>query len=76
MGKGLNYEQVTEALAGITLESLVITRVMGQAIRRKAELGLVDLDNFPLMMHIAKVLDEGMADSNLPWEKFTYEHLK
>ena len=49
---------------------------MGQVIRRKAELGLVDLDNFPLMMHIAKVLDEGMADSNLPWEKFTYEHLK
>lgn len=36
MGKGLNYDQVTEALAGITLESLVITRIMGNAIRRKA----------------------------------------
>lgn len=28
VGKGLNYDQVTEALAGITLESLVITRIM------------------------------------------------
>ena len=59
MGEGLNYDQVTEALAGITLESLVITRVMGQAIRRKAELGLVDLKNFPLLMHIVDILDKG-----------------
>ncbi len=76
MGKGLNYDQVTEALAGITLESLVITRVMGNAIRRKAELGLVDLRDFPLLMHIADILDKGKADADLPWEKFTYEHLK
>ena len=75
MGEGLNYDQVTEALAGITLESLVITRIMGQAIRRKAELGLVNLKNFPLLMHIVEILDAGMADSDLPWEAFTYEHL-
>ena len=75
MGKGLNYEEVTEALAGITLESLVITRVMGQAIRRKAELGLVDLKDFPLLMHIVDILDHGKADADMPWEAFTYEHL-
>ena len=76
MGQGLNYDEVTEALAGITLESLVITRVMGNAIRRKAELGLVDLRDFPLLMHIAEILDKGKADADLPWEAFTYEHLK
>ena len=76
MGKGLDYDQVTEALAGITLESLVITRVMGQAIRRKAELGLVDLRDFPLLMHIVDILDNGKADADMPWEAFTYEHLK
>ncbi|MBE6211849.1 MAG: glycerol-3-phosphate dehydrogenase [Rikenellaceae bacterium] len=76
MGKGLNYDQVTEALAGITLESLVITRVMGQAIRRKAELGMVDLKDFPLLMHIVDILDNGKADSDMPWEEFTYEHLR
>ena len=76
MGQGLNYDEVTEALAGITLESLVITRVMGNAIRRKAELGLVDLRDFPLLMHIVDILDKGAADADLPWESFTFEHLK
>ena len=76
MGQGLNYDEVTEALAGITLESLVITRVMGEAIRRKAELGLVDLGQFPLLMHIVEILDKGKADADLPWEAFTFEHLK
>ena len=76
MGKGLDYDQVTEALAGITLESLVITRVMGNAIRRKAELGMLDLKDFPLMMHIVDILDNGKADADLPWEAFTFEHLK
>ena len=75
MGRGLNYEQVTEALAGITLESLVITRVMGQAVRRKAELGLVDLADFPLLMHIVGILDKGKADADMPWEAFTFEQL-
>ena len=76
MGQGLDYDQVTEALAGITLESLVITRVMGQAIRRKAELGMVDLKDFPLLMHIVDILDNGKADADMPWEAFTYEHLR
>lgn len=76
MGKGLNYEEVTEALAGVTLESLVITRVMGRAIRRKAELGMLDLKDYPLMMHIVDLLDSGKTDVDLPWEDFTYEHLK
>ncbi|MGM9790401.1 MAG: glycerol-3-phosphate dehydrogenase [Candidatus Cryptobacteroides sp.] len=76
MGKGLDYDQVTEALAGITLESLVITRVMGNAIRKKAALGLVDLKDFPLLMHIVDILDHGKADAELPWEAFTYEHFR
>ena len=76
MGKGLNYDEVTEALAGITLESLVITRVMGIAVKKKAELGLLDLKNFPLLMHIVDVLDKGMADADLPWESFTFEQFR
>lgn len=76
MGRGLDYDQVTEALAGITLESLVITRVMGNAIRRKAELGMVDLKDFPLLMHIVEILDKGKADADMPWEAFTFEHLR
>ena len=76
MGKGLNYDEVTEALAGITLESLVITPVMGIAVKKKAELGLVDLKDFPLLMHIVEILDKGMADADLPWESFTFENFR
>jgi glycerol-3-phosphate dehydrogenase (NAD(P)+) len=49
---------------------------MGQAIRRKAELGMVDLKDFPLLMHIVDILDNGKADADMPWEAFTYEHLR
>ena len=54
----------------------MITRVMGQAIRREAELGLVDLKDFPLLMHIVDILDKGKADADLPWEAFTFKHLR
>ena len=53
----------------------MITRVMGQAIRRKAQLGMVDLKDFPLLMHIVDILDKGAADADLPWESFTFDHL-
>ena len=43
--------------------------------RRKAELGLVDLKDFPLLMHIVDILDKGKADADLPWEAFTFDHL-
>ena len=45
-------------------------------IRRKAELGMVDLKDFPLLMHIVDILDNGKADADLPWEAFTYEHFR
>lgn len=73
MGQGMNYEEVKEALEGLTLESLVIARVVGKAIRRKAELGLLELKNFPLITHIAEIVEEGKADAELPWEAFTFE---
>ena len=53
----------------------MITRIMGNAIRRKAELGLVNLEDFPLLMHIVDILDHGKADSDMPWESFVFEHL-
>lgn len=73
MGKGLSANEITEALAGMTLESLVITRVMGEAVRRKAEQGLLDLKDFPLLMHVVSILDGHHPDVTLPWRDFTFE---
>ena len=38
--------------------------------------GMVDLKDFPLLMHIVEILDNGKADADMPWEAFTYEHLR
>ncbi len=74
LGEGKTYEEAMNILAGVTLESLVVARRVYKAISRKAELGLVDLNKFPLLQHISDVLDNG-KDPELPWEKFTYDNI-
>lgn len=72
LGKGLSYDQALEALNGVTLESLVIARRLVKALKIKAQNGEIMLDNFPMMMHVGEVLDNG-KDASLPWDKFTFE---
>ena len=75
LGEGKTYQEAMDILAGVTLESLVVARRVAKAIYRKAELGMVDLREFPLMTHVNDVLDNGM-DAQLPWESFTFDHTK
>jgi adenylylsulfate kinase-like enzyme len=72
---GLSYEEAMEILSGVTLESLVVARRVAKAIYRKAELGMLDLADFPLMVHANDVLDNG-KDAQLPWESFTFDNTK
>ena len=71
LGRGLTIEQAKAELNGVTLESLVVAERVAKAIRVKAERGLVNAEDFPLLMHIDEVL--GGKEVNLPWEKFTFE---
>ena len=75
LGEGKSYEEAMEILAGVTLESLVVARRVAKAIYRKAELGMLDLADFPLMVHANDVLDNG-KDAQLPWEAFTFDNTK
>lgn len=75
LGEGKTYQEAMDILAGVTLESLVVARRVAKAIYRKAELGMVDLREFPLMTHVNDVLDNG-KDAQLPWESFTFDHTK
>lgn len=75
LGEGKTYQEAMDILAGVTLESLVVARRVAKAIFRKAELGMVDLREFPLMTHVNDVLDNG-KDAQLPWESFTFDHTK
>ena len=75
LGEGKTYQEAMDILAGVTLESRVVARRVAKAIYRKAELGMVDLREFPLMTHVNDVLDNG-KDAQLPWESFTFDNTK
>ena len=75
LGEGKTYDEALEILSGVTLESLVVARRVYAAMVRKAELGQVDLNMFPMLCHAAAVLDEG-KDAHLPWEAFTFDQTK
>jgi glycerol-3-phosphate dehydrogenase (NAD(P)+) len=73
LGQGLSYDQAVEALNGVTLESLVIARRLVKALTIKAQKGLISLGDYPMMMHVGDVLDNG-KDAQLPWQAFTFEN--
>ena len=72
LGRGLNIDEAKAELKGVTLESLVVAERVAKAIRVKAEKGLVNLQDFPLLMHIDEIITQKKA-VNIPWEKFTFE---
>jgi len=75
LGEGKTYQEAMEILAGVTLESLVVSRRVYKAICRKAELGKADMSLFPMLKHADDVLDNG-KDAHLPWEEFTFDQTK
>ena len=75
LGEGKTYQEALDILAGVTLESLVVSRRVYTAMVRKSELGQADLSGFPMLCHAAAVLDEG-KDAELPWDDFTFENIR
>ncbi|MBQ9117368.1 MAG: glycerol-3-phosphate dehydrogenase [Clostridia bacterium] len=72
LGEGLTFDEATNALAGVTLESLVVAERVARAVRVKAERGEVELGDFPLLTHVDDVIRNG-KDAQLPWDSFTFE---
>jgi glycerol-3-phosphate dehydrogenase (NAD(P)+) len=72
LGRGLDIDAAKAELQGVTLESLVVAGRVARAIRKKAELGLANLEGFPLLMHIDEIVTEKKPVA-IPWEKFTFE---
>lgn len=72
LGRGLNIDEAKTELKGVTLESLVVAERVAKAMKVKAEKGLVNIEEFPLLMHIDEILTQKKA-VNIPWDKFTFE---
>ena len=72
LGRGLNIHEAKTELNGVTLESLVVAERVARAVRVKAEKGLLNIEEFPLLMHIDEIITQGKP-VNIPWEAFTFE---
>ena len=74
LGRGLTFEQAMEELKGVTLESIVIATRTARAVKKLAERGKVHLEEYPLLMHIDAILNQG-AEVDIPWDAFTWDDL-
>jgi glycerol-3-phosphate dehydrogenase (NAD(P)+) len=69
-GAGVPFSEVqNERMKGVTLEGVAAIRVIGGALPKLTERGVVREEDFPLMRHLYAVvaLDEPL---NMPWERF------
>ncbi len=72
LGRGLNIDEAKAELNGVTLESLVVAVRVARAVKVAAKKGILDVKDFPLLMHVDEILTEKKA-VNIPWESFTFE---
>ena len=69
LGQGTPFVEAQRLLAGVTLESVdIITRV-SRALKKLSQRGLADLGDFPLMLHMDRIINEG-EKLNIPWDEF------
>lgn len=71
LGRGLNIDEAKKELNGVTLESLVVAERVARAVILNSKKGILNTDDFPLLMHINDILTKKMP-VNIPWEDFTY----
>ncbi len=72
LGRGLSFEEAMRELSGVTLESIVIATRTARAVRRLIEKGTVRESDFPLLMHIDDLINNG-AQVDIPWSAFETE---
>jgi glycerol-3-phosphate dehydrogenase (NAD(P)+) len=70
LGEGFTIDQALEKLQGVTLESLVVASRVAKALRIREEKGDIDLNDFPLLMHVDNIITDRQP-VNIPWESFT-----
>lgn len=71
LGRGLNIDEAKAELNGVTLESLVVAVRVARAVRKSAEKGVLNIAEFPLLMHIDDILTQ-KAPVNIPWDDFRF----
>jgi len=70
LGKGYRFKAAVEKLSDTTLESVIITKRIGDAVLSKIKSGKADKKAFPLLMHVYDIIVNDAVVS-IPWESFT-----
>lgn len=72
LGKGLSIDEVKAQMEGQTLEAVVIATRTARAVKAMAARGLVKESDYPLLMHVDALLNQG-AELDIPWKDFERE---
>ncbi|MGO1384962.1 MAG: NAD(P)H-dependent glycerol-3-phosphate dehydrogenase [Arachnia sp.] len=69
VGSGMTFSEARDMMPGVTLEGAAAIKVIGAAMVRLTERGMVDAKRFPLLRHLYEVvgLDQPV---NIPWDSF------
>ena len=65
LGRGMTFTQAREELKGVTLESVAITQVVIEALKKQG----LGTKSFPLLNHIYSMITENIT-VNVPWKSF------
>ncbi|KNZ43184.1 NAD(P)H-dependent glycerol-3-phosphate dehydrogenase [Acetobacterium bakii] len=74
LGRGFSFDDAISELEGVTLESIVIATRTARSVRRLAEKGIIDLSDFPLLIHVDNIINNGAA-VDIPWKSFETEKI-
>lgn len=69
VGTGLRLSEARAEMPGVTLEGVAAIEVIGDALRKLTERGIVAPEDFPLMRHLYSVVAEDELP-NVPWSAF------
>jgi glycerol-3-phosphate dehydrogenase (NAD(P)+) len=69
LGQGTPFREARRILAGVTLESVEIVTRVARALPKLAARELVDLADFPLLLHLDEILNHDRPLA-IPWERF------
>lgn len=69
LGQGLGFTEASERLGNPTLEGASAVRVIGGALPKLTQRGLIGFDEFPLLRHLYEVVAEDKP-VDMPWSRF------
>ena len=74
LGRGIPFDECMNRLKGVTLESLVVATRVAHAVKNWAKQGKLNLKDFPLLMCVDGIINEGKP-AVLPWDSFITDNI-